>query len=617
MARGFMGKILLANLSGNQLTDEALDEEIGRRFIGGYGIGVRVLFSRQKAGVDPLGPDNILGIVSGILTGTPALGAARYMVVGKSPLTGGWGDANSGGYFGPYLKRAGYDAVFFTGISEKPVYLFLNNGRAELRDATHLWGRDTFATEDILKHELGKDMEVACIGPSGEKCSLVSAIMNNKGRAAGRSGLGAVMGSKKIKAVVVKGSMIIPLAHEEKANELRKKYLGELTGVVEIFRDFGTPAFTVAHTKDGDSPVKNWGGTAVADFPDDELQLIGVDYVVERRLRKYACYQCPIGCGGIMKEGTGEYKYEKGSHRPEYETLAMFGPNCLNSNLDSIILLNDICNRYGVDTISTAATIAFAIECYENGLITSRDTNGIEMNWGNHKSIVAMTEKLARREGFGAVLADGVKLAAERIDKGAEKYAMHIQGQELPAHDPKCATELATTYKLDATPARHTQGSESRHAPGLIPDFDRKAWSGRAEIHKRGANFHHVTNSAGLCDFVYGTVPHVDVIAEFMSAVTGWDITTDELLQTGERIANLRQAFNIREGLNPLQFKVPDRVIGRPPKKLSPTAVVTVDEDSIYSEYLAVMDWDALTAKPSKNKLLEFGLEDVARELYP
>jgi aldehyde:ferredoxin oxidoreductase len=318
-----------------------------------------------------------------------------------------------------------------------------------------------------------------------------------------------------------------------------------------------------------------------------------------------------------MKEGTGDYKYTKGSHRPEYETLAMFGPNCKNNNLDSIIWLNDVCNRYGIDTISAASTIAFSIECYENHLITINDTDSIEMTWGNHKSIVAMTEKLAKREGFGAVLADGVKHAAERIGKGSEKFAMHIQGQELPAHDPKCATELATTYKLDATPARHTQGSEARHAPGLIPDFDRNSWSGRGEVHRRGANFHHVTNCAGLCDFVYGTFPHVDVVAEFMSAVTGWDITTDELLKTGERIANIRQAFNIREGLNPLQFKIPDRVIGKPHKQAGPTAGVTVDEVTIYKEYLAAMDWDATTGKPSKKKLLELGLDDVAKELYP
>jgi aldehyde:ferredoxin oxidoreductase len=614
MARGYMDTILFVDLSKNELKDEALDEKLGRQFIGGYGIGARILFSRQKAGVDPLGRDNTFGILTGPFTGTPVLGGSRYTVVGKSPLTGGWGDANSGGYFGPHMKFAGYDSVFFTGISEKPIYLFINNGKAELRDAAHLWGKDTYQTEDILKSELGKDVEVACIGPAGENLSLISAVMHNRGRATARSGLGAVMGSKKLKAVAVKGNVKVPLADEKRAKELRRKCLAELTGPIASFRDFGTPAFTVVHAQEGDTPVKNWGGVAPVDFPD--VELIGAEFVMKRLSKRYACYQCPIACGGLIREGKGKYKYEAGSHRPEYETLAMFGTNCLNSNLESIIKANDICNRSGLDTISTAATIAFAIECFENGLITKADTDGIEMTWGNHRAIVAMTEKLARREGFGAILANGVKAAAEKIGKDADRYAIHIQGQEMPAHDPKYATDLATTYRLDPTPARHTQGSEERHPPGLIPRYDRRSFIDRAEIHKKGNNFHHIVNCSGMCDFVYGTLPTVDAVAEFMRAVTGWDVTTDELVRTGERIANIRQVFNIREGLNPLQFKVPDRVVGKPPKKEGPLAGVTIDENVLYNEYLAAMDWDLKTAKPSKKKLQELGLEDVARELW-
>jgi aldehyde:ferredoxin oxidoreductase len=614
MARGYMDTILFVDLSKNELKDEALDEKLGRQFIGGYGIGARILFSRQKAGVDPLGPDNTFGILNGPFTGTPILGGSRYTVVGKSPLTGAWGDANSGGYFGPHMKFAGYDAVFFTGIPEKPIYLFINNGKAELRDAAHLWGKDTYQTEDILKSELGKDVEVACIGPAGENLSLIAAVMHNRGRAAARSGLGAVMGSKKLKAVAVKGTIKVPLADEKRVKELRKKCLAELTGPIALFRDFGTPAFTIVHAQEGDTPVKNWGGVAFIDFPD--VELIGAKFVMERLSKRYSCYQCPIACGGLIKEGQGIYKYEAGSHRPEYETLAMFGTNCLNSNLESIIKANDICNRYGLDTISTAATIAFCIECFENGLVTKADTDGIEMTWGNHSAIVAMTEKLARREGFGIILANGVKAAAEKIGKRAHSYAIHIQGQEMPAHDPKYATDLATTYKLDPTPARHTQGSEERHPPGLIPRYNRSVFTDRAEIHKRGNNFHHVVSCSGMCDFVYGTLPTVDAVAEFISAVTGWDVTTDELVRTGERIANIRQSFNIREGLNPLQFEVPDRVIGKPPKKEGPVAGVAIDESTLYNEYLAAMDWDLKTAKPSKKKLQELGLEDVARELW-
>ncbi len=615
MARGFMGKMLMVDLSKKAFEDELLDETLGRQFMGGYGIGARILFDRQKPGVDPLGPDNILGFTTGFLTGTPAISSSRYVVVGKSPLTGGWGDANSGGYVGPYLKFAGYDSVFLTGISEKPVYLFIDNGKAQLRDAAQLWGKDTFETEDMLRSELGRDVQIACIGPSGERVALIAAIMNNKGRAAGRSGLGAVMGSKKLKAVVVRGDMKIPIANEERAKALRRKYLSELTGPVEMFRDFGTPALTTDLAECGDSPTKNWAGTAVIDFSD--YQQLDVDHVIERQSQKYACYRCPIACGGHMKEGTGDYKYEAGAHKPEYETMAMFGSNCLNSNLESIIKVNDICNRYGVDTISAGATIAMAIECFERGLITTADTDGIEMTWGNHKAIVTMTDRLVRREGFGDLLADGVKVAAQRIGKGADQFAMHVQGQELPAHDPKYGFHWGTSYKLDPTPARHTQGG-ALNPPGLpIPRFDPESFNGRGEGHKIGTNLNHVMSCTGTCMFLYASLPSADALIEFMRAVSGWDLTLDELLKTGERISNIRQAFNVREGLNPLTFKVPNRVIGNPPLKEGPLAGITVDEETLHRDYLTAMDWDLETAKPSKKKLLELGLDDVAQVLWP
>ncbi|MFC1942003.1 aldehyde ferredoxin oxidoreductase family protein [Chloroflexota bacterium] len=614
MAGGYIGKLLWVDLTKKELKEEALDEKLQRQYLGGYGLGARILFSRQKAGVDPLGPDNILGILTGPFTGSPMLSGTRYTVVGKSPLTGGWGDANSGGYFGPYMKFAGYDGVFFTGTSDKPVYLFIDSGKAELRDAAHLWGKDSFETEDMLRSELGKDTEVACIGQSGENLSLIAAVMNNMGRAAGRSGLGAVMGSKKLKAVAVRGNMKIPLGDETAANELRKKYLAEIGGpMADLFKNYGTPGLTTMSAHNGDSPVKNWGGVGIVDFPDAEP--LSGDHVIEQQSKKYACYRCPFGCGGIMKEGTGEYKYKAGAHKPEYETLSMFGSNCLNNNLESIIKVNDICNRYGLDTISAGAAIALAIECYENGLITKADTDGIEMTWGNHKSIVAMTEKLAKREGFGDILADGVKVAAEKIGKGADKYAIHVQGQEIPAHDPKLGYHYGTIYKLDPTPARHTQGGEGLVPPGLIPRFNPQSFSGRGEAHKLGSNCSHVVNSAGMCLFMYACLPDASVLADFMQAITGWDVTMEELLKTGERITNIRNAFNLREGLNPIEFKVPDRVIGKPPQKEGPLSGVTVDENALFNEYLATMDWDLKTAKPSKAKLQELDLADVATAL--
>ncbi len=620
MARGFVGKMLWVDLSKKELSDEVLSEKLGRQFLGGYGLGARILYSRQKAGVDPLGHDSIFGVLSGLLTGTAALGGSRYTVVGKSPLTGGWGDANSGGDFGPHLKFAGYDAVFFSGISEKPVYLFINNGKAELRDAAHLWGKDTYETEDILKGELGADVRVNCIGPSGEKVALIAAVMNNRGRAAGRSGLGAVMGSKRLKAVAVKGNSKVPVADEEKVKELRKKYLPQLGGNATWMGEFGTSYVVFGSSHNGDSPVKNWGGVGVVDFPDNKP--FQVNNIRALRSKKYACYRCSVGCGAHMKEGTGEYKYEAGSHRPEYETLAMFGTNCLNNNLESIIKANDICNRYGLDTISVGATIAFVIECYENGLITKADTDGIEMTWGNHKSIVAMTEKLARREGFGDIIADGVKVAAERIGKVAAEYAMHIQGQEVAAHDPKHDYQWGIAYKLDPTPGRHTQSATvfrpGVYHPGeLSSELDPKALANIGRECRIGNAWNHVVNSAGMCAFVFSWLPNESVLAEFMSAVTGWDLTIEELLKTGERILNIRQAFNIREGLNTVEFKVPGRIYGNPPQKVGPLAGKTFDEKTLLTACLIEAGWDLKTAKPSKKKLLELGLEDVAKELWP
>ncbi len=308
MAHGFMGKMLWVDLSKKQIKEEALDEKTGRDFLGGYGLGARILFNRQKAGVDPMGPDAILGFVTGVLTGTPAMGGSRYVVVGKSPLTGGWGDANSGGNFGPYLKFAGYDAVFFTGVSAKPVYLFIDNGKAEIRDAAHLWGKDTFETEEILKKELGKEVEINCIGPSGEKLALTAAVMNNKGRAAGRSGLGAVMGSKKLKAIALKGSMKIPVADEQKANDMRKKHLANMGPRTSFMRDFGTAGLFTMSCEGDDAPCKNWGGTAVIDYPN--FKNLSGEKVLEKRQRGYGCWHCPVSCGGIMKPGTGEYKFD-------------------------------------------------------------------------------------------------------------------------------------------------------------------------------------------------------------------------------------------------------------------------------------------------------------------
>ena len=615
MSNGDMGKILWVDLSTRKITTESLEEKTCRKFLGGYGLGASILFERMEKDADPLGPENILGMITGPFTGTAVPGGSRYTVVAKSPLTGTWGDANSGGFFGPGLRFAGYDGVFFKGQADSPVYLLIDDGRAELRDAAALWGKDTTAAEEILQAELGKDTRVACIGPAGEKRALIAAIINDRGRAAGRSGLGAVMGSKNLKAVAVKGRQKVPIFDEKGLLTLRKKTLQELSSLVEVMRQFGTCAMLVHAVQSDDAPVKNWGGTAAGDFK--EVEQIGGNRVIERQEKKYACYNCPLGCGGLMKAGNGEYEYRAGAHKPEYESLSMLGSNCLNSNLESIIKINDLCNLYGLDTISTGAVLAFAIECYENGLITKADTGGLEMTWGNHRAMVQMVEKMGKREGLGDALADGVKVAARKIGRGADQYAMHLQGQEYPGHDANMRLKWAIAYRMDATPARHTQGG-GMAPPGLIlPAIDAKTLAGGGKAQKTVASYNHVINSLGICQIVMGTFPSVNTIIDFVNCVTGWAVTQEELLKTGERIANIRQAFNVREGWNPLKYEIPARIAARPPAREGQMAGIKLEEVPADREFCEAMDWDTKTARPSKNKLLELGLDKAAKTLWP
>jgi aldehyde:ferredoxin oxidoreductase len=294
----------------------------------------------------------------------------------------------------------------------------------------------------------------------------------------------------------------------------------------------------------------------------------------------------------------------------------MFGSNCLNDNVESIILITDICNRHGVDTISAGSCMSFSIECYEKRIITKKDTDGVEMTWGNHKSIVAMTEKLVRREGFGDILADGVKKASERIGKGSEEYAIHIAGQEVGAHDPKYGLQWGIAYRMDPTPGRHTQGG-THVGPGLLPQFDKNSPQERAVPHMLGSNYTHVVNSLGLCQFVVMGYPNAFVLVEFINALTGWNMDMDEVLKAGERIADIRQAFNCREGLNALRFKLSGRLTGIPPREKGPLAGKVLDEKTLLGDYLSAMGWDPETAKPTRERLLSLGMDDVAKVLWP
>ena len=619
-----MGRLLWVDLSQRSIREASLEEEICRNFIGGYGLGARLIYSHQKAGVDPLGPENIIGVLTGPCSGTPAIGGARCMVVGKSPLTGTWGDSDCGGYFGPELKFAGFDGAFFSGISDRPVYLLVENGKAELRDAAHLWGKDTTETEEILRTELGEKVRVASIGPAGERLSLISSVIHDKGRAAGRSGFGALMGSKRLKAIAVIGDMKVPIADEARLRDLRKKYLAQLkeSEGAKLRKKYGTCAWLTGLVEVNDTPIKNWSGVGPLDFPTAER--ISDENVIKYEVKKYGCYRCPIACGGHMKVATGPYATT--GRKPEYETLASFGAMNLNDNVESIIKLNDLCNRAGLDTISTGSTIAFAMECYERGLITDSDAEGIELRWGNAEAIVAMVEKIAKREGFGDILADGAKVAAERIGKGSGEFAVHCAGQEPGMHDPKHWPGLGVTYQLDATPGRHGQGG---HWMEGYPDWwkrslgveelpsgpNRHDYAGKGEVFKRAACMIHFVHCSGLCRFPWY---HMDPASmwEFVSAVTGWHIDRAEAYRIGERIANIRQAFNIREGFNALDHAIHPRMVGLPPLREGPAKGITVDMDTLLQDFLEAMEWDLVTGRPSRKRLIELGLKDVAEELW-
>jgi aldehyde:ferredoxin oxidoreductase len=597
MPKGYMGKILWVDLTTGKIKVEKPKVSLYKEYIGGYGLAARLLYDRQKGGVDPLGPENTLGLVTGPVTGTGIPSGARYAAIAKSPLTGGWGDANSGGFFGPYLKFAGYDAVFFTGISPKPVYLLIDEGKAEIKDASKLWGKDAYETEDTLMAEYGKDSRVACIGPAGEKLSLIAAIMTDRGSAAGRSGLGAVMGSKKLKAVVAKGTMSVEVSDKEAVGKLRTEHVKSLMTPgpmnLEGLHKFGTSALTAMSATSGDTPVKNWGGIGIKDMKN--VEGLKADIVATYVTKLTGCWHCPVACKAIIKEGTGEYKYAAGARRPEYETLGSFGAMCGNSDTESINKANDICNRYGLDTISAGSTIAFATECYENGILKKEDTGGIELRWGNPKAMIAMTEKMAKREGLGNILADGVKIAAEKIGRGAEKYSVQIGGQELGMHDPKLGHGNAAyaKYQLDATPGRHTQG----FGPG--------GFGG------------HVINASGLCLIGYGFGSGPDKLANFLNAVTGLNYKLSDVLKAGERIAVIRHLFNLREGINELKFVTHPRIYGDPPQTAGPLKGVTINIKAQMYWNLGALDWDLETTKPSKAKLISLGMKDEAEELWP
>lgn len=624
MPNGYTGKILFVNLTTGTIKEETPPESLYRDFIGGYGLGVRILYERMKPKADPLGPDNMLGFVTGLLTATPTPGSGRYMVVTKSPLTGAWAEANSGGFWGPELKQAGYDGVFISGASVKPVYLLISGGKVEIKDASHLWGLDTNRTDDTLQKELGKpQVRVACIGPAGEARSLISGIVNERGRIAARSGVGAVMGSKKLKAVVVRGEKKkITIAEPEKYKSAREAYSKALkeSKFQQGLTALGTGAGTSFLLSIGDCPTKNWGSTGTESMP--TANRLDTANMEKYKLSSYGCQACPVRCGALIQVREGPFATQGEVHRPEYETLAALGTNCLNDNVEAVVRANEICNLYGLDTMAVGNTIAFAMECYEKGLINREDTDGVELKWGNSAAVVALAEKMAKRQGFGAVLADGVGKAAERIGKGSEKFAMHVHGQRLPYHDPRNIPCKGTTYMSDSQPSGHMEneatgqleqgvplGSDPLLQPPKIElygDFDKKG-----PMYVTGNAYYQLLSSAGICALY--NIAFAVPVAELIAPVTGWDFDWEEGLKAGRRILTLRQAFNAREGLLPEDFRLPQKFMT--PLSVGPSAGVKIDFDALKKGYFKAMGWDIKSGKPHRETLIELGLDKLTKDL--
>ena len=622
MTGGYAGKIGFVDLTTGEIKTEKLDEKLARDYIGGQGIGVRILFEHQKKGIDPLGPESYLGFTTGPLTGTKVPTGGRYMAVCKSPLTGGWGDANSGGYFGAELKAAGWDAVFVTGAASSPKYIAIADGRLEIKDAAHLWGQDTVETERAIQKEAGdKKIRIASIGPASEKRSLISGIVNDAGRIAARSGVGAVMGAKKLKAVAVRGTGKAAVADKDALDRLRKAYIKEMKdmgGFAQMLMKHGTCGLTGGLVASGATPVKNWRYTGTQSFPNLE-KIADADAIIAYQSRKYGCANCPIACGGIFNVTGGKYPVGE-THKPEYETIGAFGTMCMCDDFESIIKLNEMCNRSGLDTISAGTALAFAMECFENGIITESDTDGIALTWGNAESMVAMLQKMVTREGFGDILADGVRVAAAKIGNGAEKFAMHVGGQEPGLHNALFLPSRGTGFVCDPTPGRHTAAPMARidGGPGQfapypelkIEQFDRYTYTGKGPMSATASKYLQFGSSAGICIMpmmFFGNFP----LIEFFNAVTGWDLDITEVLTAGARIQTLRHCFNLREGIRPSDVKLPERMAGAPPQQEGPVAGVTLDMNSLAQEYRRAMGWDPTSGRPDDANLNKLGLTDL------
>jgi len=580
------------------------------------------LLKEVAPGIDPLGPDNKLIFSSGVITGIPVGCSGRNGVGAKSPLTGGWGDGQAGGFWGAELKRAGWDAIIIEGKSENPVYIWINDDKVEIRDASKIWGKLTLDAERAIQEELGdKQVRVAQIGPAGEKLVRTAGICNDISHFYGRCGTGAVMGSKKLRAIAVRGHNAVPLADPDKVSEISKMLIEVAKVASKGMTDYGTSAGLGMLNAGGILPTKNFQEGQFDGFEDITGQKMAETILVNRG----TCYHCPIRCKREVEVGP-PYNVDPAYGGPEYETLASFGSLCGNNDLKSIAKCNQICGAYGLDTIEVGNSIAFAIECYERGLLTNSDTGGLELTWGNADAIMTLTEMIAKREGFGDVLAEGTKRAAEKIGKGAIQYAMQVKGQELPMHEPRGKVALGLGYAVSPTGGDHMHNIHDTMFAAEIPPMMAIRSLGvleplsvydlspaKVRMFKYFVDWRHFQNCGLICMFAPLGYQQV---ADLVGAVTGWNTSLFELLKVGERANALMRVFNYREGFRRADDAIPERLhsaFNSGPNKDKP-----IDHDEFnnaLTTYYKMSGWDTEKAVPTAEKLAELGVDWAASEI--
>ncbi|MGB8980869.1 MAG: aldehyde ferredoxin oxidoreductase family protein [Anaerolineales bacterium] len=612
-----MQPILKINLTTGDTEEYRIPEKWEKDFLGGASLAARILYSSLTRELAPLSPEASLLFLMGPMTGTSGPTTGRFVVCGKGPATGLWAESNIGGFWGPELRAAGYDGLWITGRAAQPVYLWLNGNnpstgsgqRLEVRKAAHLWGQDTYTTQDKVKEEIGeKSARVCVIGPAGEKQVLFASIMCDHGRMAGRTGLGAVMGAKNLKAIAVRGTNPIPVFDPTSYASLRSEANRMLKqdNEAQVLRELGTAGAANYSEYMGAMPVKYYTRGSF-----ENVDNISGAKMTETILSgRSACQGCVIACGRVVKLGDGAKR--KG---PEYETIVGFGPNLLNDNLQSIVELGELCDRYGMDTISCANTIGLAFHLFEKGAITEKDTGGLVLKWGDVDMLKQLVELTGRRAGIGDLLAQGSRRFGAHFH--AEEEAVQVNGLEVAYHDPRGVSGMALSYATSPRGACHNQSDyffvdwgHTQDALG-ITYFDRHAQAEKVGNVARHQDWRTVFNSIVMCIFA-NTEPEMQV--RLINAACGLDWTVEDMLKCGERGWNMKRAINIRMGLTRADDKLPKALLTPFPDGGS--AGFKPDLPAMLSAYYAARGWDPATGKPTREKLSQLGLDDVAKDLW-